>query len=132
MNKGSFRLARDIPEIPLPFGSILPLANPGATGGRQLTVMDAKLNVGQGHNFHKHPEQEEVIYVLAGKIEQWIGEEKRILGPGDSVFIPAGVVHGSFTHGDSESRLLAILGPSIADGFTSIEVADEAPWKTLR
>ena len=132
MKKGSFRIAKDVPSIPLPFGSLLRLINPAATGGKQLTIIDAKLNVGDGHNFHKHPEQEEAIYVLEGKVEQWIGDEKRILVPGDAAFIPANTVHGSFTVGDKESRLLAIFGPCVGDGFISVEVASEAPWNSLR
>ena len=132
MKKGSFRIAKDIAGIPLPFGSILPLVNPAATGGKQLTIINAKLNVGDGHNFHKHPDQEEVIYVLEGKVEQWIGDEKRILVPGDAAFIPADTVHGSFTVGDSESRLLAIFGPCVGDGFISVEVGNEVPWNSMR
>ena len=48
-----------------------------------------------GQDFHKYPDQEEVIYVLEGEIEQWVDREKRILRPGDSAFIGAGVVHAS-------------------------------------
>lgn len=87
---------------------------------------------GKGHNFHKHPGQEELMFVLDGQIEQWIDKEKRILGPGDSAFIPPGVVHASFNAGDNETKVLAIFGPCFGDGFEMIDMADVAPWKTLK
>jgi len=92
----------------------------------------ATLNAGEGHAFHQHPDQEELVYVLDGLVEQWIGEERRILVAGDSAFMPAGTVHASFTAGDRPSRLLAIFGPCIGDGYTTVELAGEAPWKDMR
>lgn len=56
----------------------------------------------------------------------------RILGPGDSAFLPAGVVHASHNALDGKSRVLAIVGPCVGDGFASEELADTAPWSTLR
>lgn len=129
---GQFRLARDIASDPLPFGSLRWLSNPAATGTKQLAIIEAKLNAGEGHAFHQHPEQEELVFVLDGLVEQWIGEECKILGPGDAAFIPPGVVHASYTSGDRPSKLLAIFGPSVGAGFTAIELADKAPWKDLR
>ena len=64
-------------------------------------MIDVTLSPGKGHDFHKHPDQEEVILCVAGSVEQWVDREKRILGPGDSAFIPAGVVHASFNVGES-------------------------------
>jgi quercetin dioxygenase-like cupin family protein len=74
-----------------------------------------------------------VIVVVSGTVEQWLDREKRLLGPGDSVFIPAGTVHASFNAGDNEAKLAAILGPCVGElGYVSVEVGDEAPWNTLR
>jgi len=73
-----------------------------------------------------------MIYVLAGKIEQWVGKEKRVLVPGDAAFVPVGIVHASFTVGDVPSRMLAIFGPSVDQGFTIVEVGDTAAWKEMR
>ncbi|MCP4305259.1 MAG: cupin domain-containing protein, partial [bacterium] len=80
-----------------------------------------------------HPDQEEVIYVVSGTVEQWVDREKRILGPGDSAHIPADMVHASFNVGDDEAKVTAILGPCVGEnGYELVDVADEAPWKTLR
>jgi quercetin dioxygenase-like cupin family protein len=86
-----------------------------------------------GHDFHKHPHQEEVIYVLEGEIEQWLDREKRILRPGDSVFIGPDVVHASFNVGERTAKMLAVLGPCIgSDGYELVDVADQEPWASLR
>jgi quercetin dioxygenase-like cupin family protein len=109
------------------------LSNPPSTGAKQLTVIDVNLDPGKGHDFHKHPDQEEVILVVAGKVEQWVDRERRILGPGDSAFIPGDVVHASFNVGDTPAKIVAILGPCVGPiGYELVDVANEAPWKTLR
>jgi quercetin dioxygenase-like cupin family protein len=120
------------PEV-LDWGRLGWLSNPPNTGARDLTVIDVTLLPGKGHDFHKHPDQEEVIYVVAGRVEQWVDREKRTLGPGDSAFIPAGVVHASFNIGEVEAKVVAILGPCVgAIGYELVDVAGEAPWKGLR
>ena len=71
--------------------------------------------------------------MIAGKVEQWVDREKRILGPGDSAYIPADVVHASFNVGTGEAKVAAILGPCVGEiGYELVDVAGEAPWKTLR
>ena len=128
-----FAIAKDVaPEI-LDWGQLRWMSNPPSTGAGQLTVIDVRLSPGKGHDFHKHPDQEEVILVVAGKVEQWVDREKRILGPGDSAFIPADVVHASFNIGDGEAKIAAILGPCVGEiGYELVDVAGDAPWNTLR
>lgn len=130
---GKFVIAKEVEAKTEDWGTLRWLSHPPATGARQLTVIDVGLAPGKGHNFHKHPDQEEVILVVAGKVEQWIDTEKRILGPGDSAFIPANVVHASFNVGDQPAKIIAILGPCIGPmGYELVDVAHDAPWKTLR
>ena len=77
--------------------------------------------------------QTSAFLVIAGRIEQWIDREKRMLGPGDCAFIPAGVVHASFNTSGEPVKLAAILGPCVGPaGYELVDVASEAPWKTLR
>lgn len=132
MSKGHFRMQHEIEPQRLPFASLQWISQPSTTGTKQLTVIDVVLNQGEGHGFHKHSTQEEVVYVVSGAIEQWIDSERRTLKPGDAAFIPAGVVHASFNAGEGDSRLIAIFGPCVDDGFETVEMSDESPWKTLR
>lgn len=133
MSKGSFRIASDVTPEVLDWGQLRWLSNPPSTGAGQLTVIDVTLEPGKGHDFHRHPGQEEVLYVVAGQVEQWIDREKRILGPGDSAFVPDNIVHASFNVGAGNARIVAILGPCIGDvGYVLEDVAGEAPWNSLR
>jgi len=117
----------------LDWGNLRWMSHPPSTGAKALTVIEVNITPGQGHDFHKHPDQEEVIYVIRGRVEQWLKQEKRVLGPGDSVFIGADVVHASFNIGDTDAQLLAILGPCVGDGgYELVDVAEQAPWKDMR
>ena len=120
------------PEI-LDWGRLRWLCNPPSTGASDLTVIDVTLLPGKGHDFHRHPDQEEVILCVAGTVEQWVDREKRILSPGDSAFIPADVVHASFNAGDGEAKVVAILGPCRGTiGYEVVEMGAGAPWNELR
>ena len=130
---GKYMLSAETPQETLEWGKLRWMSNRPATGADQLTVIEVSVEPGQGHDFHKHPDQEEVIYCVAGKVEQWLGEEKRVMGPGDSVFIGADVVHATFNIGEKDAVLLAILGPCVGElGYETVEVADQAPWNGLR
>ena len=130
---GKFVMANETKPDVLDWGKMGWYANPPTTGAKLLTVIDVTLRPGKGHDFHKHPDQEEVIYVAGGEIEQWVDREKRILRPGDSAFIPADMVHASFNVSDRDAKIVAILGPCVGPvGYEVVDVSGEAPWKTLR
>jgi quercetin dioxygenase-like cupin family protein len=130
---GRFVSATDVPREAVPQGTLGWHCRPREMNAKDLVVIEATLAPGQGHAFHRHPDQEEVLYVLEGRIEQWLEREHRLLGPGDSIFIPRNIVHASFNALDREARFLAILGPSVSDaGYVAIDVSEDAPWRNLR
>lgn len=97
-----------------------------------LFAARATIAPGMGHDFHLHPGREEIIYVLQGAIEQWVGRERRILRAGDTALVPAGRVHASFNVGATEAVLFVVLTPAASDEPLAIDVSAEAPWNTLR
>ena len=99
---------------------------------KQVILIRATFAVGEGHQFHYHDEREEFLYILQGKVEQWVGEEKRTLVAGDSVFVPPGVVHASFNIGDEPVKLLAIFGNKGSEAPLAVEVGDQEPWNSIR
>jgi quercetin dioxygenase-like cupin family protein len=130
---GKFISSNEAEREQLDWGSLAWVSSPGATNAKNLVVLEVKLDPGGGHDFHKHPNQEEVIYVLDGEVEQWIDRERRVLRAGDSAFIGADVVHASFNLRDGSSKLLAILGPCIgAAGYELVDMAAQEPWASLR
>lgn len=130
---GKFISAAHMERDTLDWGVMGWVSRPATTAASDLVVIEVTLLPGQGHAFHKHPHQEEVIYVLAGSIQQWIEQESRQLGAGDSAFIAADVVHASFNDASQPARLLAILGPCVGDaGYELEEVFQQEPWRSLR
>ena len=130
---GRFVHETDIEREQLDWGGLGWISRPLSTGAQQLTVLDVSLEPGHGHDFHKHPEQEEVIVVQAGEIEQWLEGEKTVLGPGEAVFIAKGTVHASFNTGEETARLTVSLGPCAGEGgYELVDVSGEAPWSSMR
>lgn len=131
--RGGFLEAKQIDAEKLPWGQLAWHSRPAVTGAKQLVTIEVTMRQGGGHSFHKHPNQEELIYVISGRIEQWLDKDKKILGAGDSVFIPAGVVHASFNDFRDDAKVLAILGPCVGEaGYECVDVFTQAPWNTLR
>ena len=72
-----------------------------AAPGREVVQMRVEIDAGQGVPKHTHP-GDEVLYVVEGTLEyQPEGQPAMTLRPGQSVFIPAGTVHGARNTGTS-------------------------------
>lgn len=82
------------------------------TGTTQLTIFEQWCDPGLGAPTHLHA-VEEVLSVLAGKAEVWIGSEKTQLVTGQSVVIPAGRKHGFRNAGNETLHMRAILASPI-------------------
>jgi quercetin dioxygenase-like cupin family protein len=115
-----------------PWGKHWWLSRSDLTGAEQLTLVRVRMRPGTGHNFHYHPELEEIIYVLDGVAEQWVDAETRRLKAGECAFIPAGVVHAIFNSSAAPMTFLAILSPARSKGPFLIDCYDEEPWRSLR
>lgn len=108
------------------------LSKPGLTEAEQLMLVRVRLAPGDGHAFHRHPELEEIIYVLNGTAEQWVEEECRLLGPGEMAHIPRDVIHATYNGGEGTLEMLAILSPATHQGPFAVDVFQEEPWRSLR
>jgi quercetin dioxygenase-like cupin family protein len=130
---GRFITTDDIKHDTADWGDTGWISRPELTGSRALCVMDVTISPGGGHAFHRHPDQEEIIWVREGRVEQWLEQEKRELGPGEAVHIPPDIVHASFTVGDAPAKLSVILSPTAGEGgYEVIDMSGEEPWASLR
>ena len=107
------------------------LSKPELVGAKELLLVRATFPAGEAHNFHRHPGREEIIYVLSGRAEQWVGAEKRNLGAGELAHIPKNTPHATFNPGPEPLKFLAILSPVEAPGEFTVDVFHEEPWVTL-
>lgn len=116
----------------LPWGPHEWLSRPGLVPAEQLLLVRVHMPPGKGHAFHRHPRMEEIIYVVSGEAEQWVGAEKRTLRAGEIAHIPTDMVHGTYNVSGETLTFLAILSPASAPGPALIDVSHEEPWRSLK
>ena len=131
--QGKFFTATTTESDAMPFGVIKWFSRPATTGAKSLVVLEVTFLPGEGHAFHYHPGQEEILYVLEGTVQQWLEQESKHLVAGDALYVGPDVVHASFNVSNAPVKLLAIVGPAVGDvGYTAVDVFDQVPWKNLR
>ncbi len=130
---GKFTFLKDVEHEQIDWGVRSWLSLPASTGTGHLVLVEVDLLPGCGHNFHIHPNQEEIIYVISGSLDQWLEGTHESLNPGDTVFIPKNTVHASFNTSDKPVKFLAMLGPAVGpEGYELVDVSDQAPWNSIR
>lgn len=77
---------------------------------------------------HSHRNNEEVVYVLEGRLRYRVDDEQRDLEPGDRMYTPRGSVHAFSNPHEVTARALIILTPDIgAQYFRDVaEIANAA------
>jgi len=76
---GKFILASENKGQEMDWGRLAWLSSPSVTGAAQLAIVEGSFKPDTGHSFHKHMEQEEVLFVVHGQFEHWIEQERRVL-----------------------------------------------------
>jgi len=113
------------------------LCRPDLVAAEKLLLVRANMDPLHCHPFHHHPHREEIIYVIYGRAEQWVGNEHRILGPGEMAHIPAGTIHATYNPHVEPLVFLAILSPAkLPDALAAVpdpqDVSTQEPWASLR
>jgi quercetin dioxygenase-like cupin family protein len=127
-----FVTEKDLKVETLPWGPHDWMCRPDLVEADKLLMVRVHMPPGQGHAFHRHPEMEEIIYILEGTAEQWVDRDKKILKAGEMAHIPMDMVHGTYNAGSGTLRFLAILSPAKITGPALIDMSQEEPWKSLR
>ena len=129
---GKFFTSQSLQWNPSNVGKAIQHSSPQLTGASNLLVIEVEILPGKCHRFHYHPQQEEVIYVLEGSIQQWIEQTSVNLTRGESAFIPANVVHATFNTTDQPARFIAMFSPCTGEnGYEVLDVYEEEPWKGM-
>ena len=113
------------------------LCRPDLVAAEKLLLVRANMAPMHCHPFHFHPHREEIIYVVYGRAEQWVGEEYRVLRAGEMAHIPSGVVHATYNPHAEPLVFLAMLSPAklpadLAAAPDPHDVSGEVPWAKLR
>lgn len=78
------------------------------TGAKYGTFGYVEFPAGSSHEYHRHPNADEVFYVLSGHGIVKSGNETFEVKSGDTVFVPAGDVH-YFNNTDKKEPLIALF-----------------------
>ena len=85
-------------------------------GSKSRSLGIFELEVPPGSNVpppHSHSDNEEIVYVLEGTLRYSVGNERRDLNQGETMFTPKGAVH-QFSNPFSEPvRALIIMSPDV-------------------
>jgi quercetin dioxygenase-like cupin family protein len=69
------------------------------------------LKPGQLQKEHDHAGNDKVYHVLTGTPTVRVGDEKRVMHPGETTIAPAGVMHGVINESNANATLLVFMAP---------------------
>jgi len=85
------------------------------TGGAMLVLEDRVVR-GKTTPLHLHPNEDELIYVLAGELIAHVGGKEHRVGEGGMVVFPRGTAH-SFLVTSETAHLFCVQTPGSGEGF---------------
>lgn len=102
-----------------PWGQIRWIWGSKIDGNAEQTLGHVVIQPGEKNASHAHPNCEELLYVLTGECDHWVGDEKYRLKPGMTISIPRGSEH--YAQVTSSEPLRALIFYSSPDRETNIK-----------
>ena len=88
------------------WGSLTWLGNPQIGNLKDMTVGRVVIKKGHSNPRHAHGNCEELLYLLKGRLEHTMGNEKVILNPGDTLSVAPGVFHNALSIGEGDAEMI--------------------------
>lgn len=88
------------------WGRINWIASAALGNAREMTFGKVTIKLGCRNAGHRHPNSEEVLHLLSGRLEHAVGDETFAMGPGDSIVIPRGARHQAAAVGEEDAVML--------------------------
>ena len=89
----------------LDFGSLCWFTSKELGNSETMTTGLCILKSGAGNPRHYHPNCDEVLHVLQGRIVHTLGDDETELEEGDTISVPINVIHSARNIGEGEARL---------------------------
>ncbi len=80
-------------------------------GKLQVILSTIEPGGGTGAEPYTHDSDEEVVVVLAGVLDLWVGDEHYVLREGDAITFPSRLPHWNMNHGDAPASVLFCVTP---------------------
>jgi mannose-6-phosphate isomerase-like protein (cupin superfamily) len=88
---------------------------------RNQSLAEARLPPGASTTGHHHVKTEEIYYVLEGQGLMQVGQERRQVGPGDTIAVPPGAYHQMTNTGPTVLKFLCCCAPAYEHDDTILE-----------
>lgn len=88
------------------WGSLTWLAGADCGNAGGLTLGRVIIRAGQANPRHCHPNCEEALYLLRGRLDHSVGDATVRLEPGDTLVISPGVYHHAVVLGEQEAEMM--------------------------
>lgn len=100
-------------EFPGHFGGALSklLAHPEVNGAERLDFRISTYQPMAHVAPHTHKIQEQIYYILEGKGLMEVGDDRTVVTPGTTIFIPPGISHAIYNSGTQDLTFLVITTP---------------------
>ena len=85
------------------FGRLVWMVSGAQGNSTTMTVGRCHIAPGKANTRHYHPNCDEILYVIQGTIRHSMGDRTVSMSAGDTVSIPAGVVHNAENTGADEA-----------------------------
>ena len=105
MTKAILLRAADAAKVEMESGALTWFASRQLGNSEAMTVGLATLPPGGMSLRHFHPNCEEVLHVLHGRIVHTMGDDEAGMEAGDTVTIPANTIHNARNIGDADAIL---------------------------
>ena len=79
--------------IDFPWGRITWTASRKLGNSTAMTFGRVLMRAGMSNPLHRHPNCDEILHLLSGRIDHTLGAESFLMEAGDTISIPAGVWH---------------------------------------
>ena len=118
---------QDSQQLDQAWGHIKWMASGALNNSSLMTLGLATILQGQTNPLHRHPNCEEVLHLLSGKIRHRLGTKEYVLNAGDTITIPAGTWHNATAFNESNATMIICF--SNPERLT--EFASELELRTL-
>ena len=104
--RGGLTPHADVLVEPQPWGRLEWMVSDALGNSDTLTVGKCFIDPGQQNPVHHHPNCDEVLSVISGRIRHRVGDEYVDMTAGDTISIPKGSIHNATNIGDDQCELL--------------------------
>lgn len=115
----------DVEVTEMDWGSLRWYTSKGQGNSEDLTTGLCVLKPGQGNPPHFHPNCEEVLHVLSGRIMHAVDDDEVELGEGDTICLPVNQPHSARNIGETEACLFICFSSADRKAVPVEDAAEE-------